>query len=454
MKKPQRVAVLNISQIIVENRVRKDFSDLPKIKNSIEKNGLIHPLAVMDRNDGFLLLAGETRLRAVKELGWTEVQCNIFTEQLSLIEIDIIEDSENLDRKDYTVEERAFATKRLHENLVKVNGAAPTGPRSEANPGWAIADTAKYLNVSSATVSQDLKMARAFDAVPGVGANFKTRNDALNFIAKAEKKGDVARAATIAKTRIANTPEELLRKKLIDSFILQDFFQGVKSVPDQSIDLIELDPPYGIDLKAVAKNGELSTIDYNEIDAKEYPNFLTLLLSECSRVLKPTGWLLMWYAPHPWHALVVDTINNSNMETRGLPALWVKLQGNAQTMQPNLYLGRAYEPFLYARKQQSLLAKPGSIDIFPINGIPTNHKVHPTERPVQLIERILDVFVPPNSTILIPFLGSGNTLLAASNKLCNAFGFELSKEYKDSFVMKVENGEVGKFRSTLIGEQQ
>ena len=64
-----------------------------------------------------------------------------------------------------------------------------------------------------------------------------------------------------------------------------------------------------------------------------------------------------------------------------------------------------------------------------------------------MITEVLHTFGIEGSRVLVPFLGSGNTLLAASNLQMSGFGFELTKEYKDSFIMKVNEGEPGMYNS-------
>jgi DNA modification methylase len=56
-----------------------------------------------------------------------------------------------------------------------------------------------------------------------------------------------------------------------------------------------------------------------------------------------------------------------------------------------------------------------------------------------MMKDIYETFVGPNTRLLIPFLGSGNGLIAAHELGISASGFELSKAYKDSFLVKVSN---------------
>jgi site-specific DNA-methyltransferase (adenine-specific) len=92
--------------------------------------------------------------------------------------------------------------------------------------------------------------------------------------------------------------------------------------------------------------------------------------------------------------------------------------------------------FFYAWKGQPALNKAGRSNEFHFSPVPANQKSHPTERPIELMKEIYDTFAFSGSRILIPFLGSGNGLLAANQLGMSACGFELSKSYKDSFLVK------------------
>ncbi len=56
-------------------------------------------------------------------------------------------------------------------------------------------------------------------------------------------------------------------------------------------------------------------------------------------------------------------------------------------------------------------------------------QVHPFEKPVSLMERLVAIYTNPGDLILDPFMGSGATLKAARNLGRNAIGCEISKEW-------------------------
>lgn len=56
-------------------------------------------------------------------------------------------------------------------------------------------------------------------------------------------------------------------------------------------------------------------------------------------------------------------------------------------------------------------------------------KVHPTQKPVPLLERMIDIFTDENDVVIDPCAGSGTTLLAAKNLNRKAYGFEIKKDF-------------------------
>jgi site-specific DNA-methyltransferase (adenine-specific) len=120
-----------------------------------------------------------------------------------------------------------------------------------------------------------------------------------------------------------------------------------------------------------------------------------------------------------------------------MPAIWKKATDPGQTQQPSMYLGSSYEMFFYARKGDANIAKSGRSNIFDFKPVPPSDKSHPTEKPIELMQEILTTFTWESSRIIVPFAGSGNTLLAAHEEKMFPLGFDLGKEYKDSYVAKI-----------------
>lgn len=56
-------------------------------------------------------------------------------------------------------------------------------------------------------------------------------------------------------------------------------------------------------------------------------------------------------------------------------------------------------------------------------------KVHPTQKPIPLLERLIEIFTDKDDVVIDPCAGSGSTLRAAANLGRKAYGFEVNKEF-------------------------
>src|ERR1700682_2689119 len=91
---------VNISDIKLNKRFRKDFGDLETLAGSIKEFGLLQPIGVSPDSE---LVFGERRLRACRDiLGWTTISARI----VALRDVLLGQIDENRLRKDYTVSER------------------------------------------------------------------------------------------------------------------------------------------------------------------------------------------------------------------------------------------------------------------------------------------------------------------------------------------------------------
>lgn len=56
-------------------------------------------------------------------------------------------------------------------------------------------------------------------------------------------------------------------------------------------------------------------------------------------------------------------------------------------------------------------------------------KIHPTQKPVKLLEKLIMIFTDENDVVIDPVAGSGSTLIAANNLNRKAYGFEIKKDF-------------------------
>jgi site-specific DNA-methyltransferase (adenine-specific) len=59
----------------------------------------------------------------------------------------------------------------------------------------------------------------------------------------------------------------------------------------------------------------------------------------------------------------------------------------------------------------------------------TYKKIHPTQKPVNLIKKLIEIFTDEGDIVIDPVAGSGSTLIAAQDLKRSAYGFEIKKEF-------------------------
>lgn len=416
-----KLAFVPTDRIWFDKRFRVDMADLTSLAESIREKGVLQPLTVTPE---FELLAGGRRLAASKSIGLAQVPCLIRAKE-DVVDAREIELIENVFRAGFTWDEECALIQEI-DRLYK-----------ERSIDWSGRKTAQLLHKGVASVSRALQLANACDHIPEL-RDYKTADEALKVLKKLEEQVIVGELRKRQDAGHGLSKGLQLMLKIADAnYRIQDSFVGLAELRSGGeVHLIECDPPYGIDLNAVkaSKDSVDSNVHtYHEVEQAEYPAFLKRLAKELFRVANANCWLVFWFGP-TWFHEVKSALADAGWKVDDIPAVWIKSQG--QTLQPELYLARAYEPFFLARKGNPLIMKRGRLNVFQYSQAP--NKIHPTERPVPLIQEILETLGVPQSIVLCPFLGSGNTLRAAYNLGMRAMGFDISSEYKDRFMLRVE----------------
>ena len=101
--------LVQIKDIKIKKRVRKDLGNLEDLKDSMKIYGLMNPITL---NSRYELIAGERRLQSAIQLGWTSINANII-DNLSEIDQLEMEIEENNQRKEFTDSELMEGYKRL-----------------------------------------------------------------------------------------------------------------------------------------------------------------------------------------------------------------------------------------------------------------------------------------------------------------------------------------------------
>lgn len=431
---------VKLTDIILDERYRKDMGNIDDLAASIDEKGIIQPIT-LDSN--MHLLAGGRRFAAATQLGLHDIPALIrdIEGELDAREIELVE---NIHRKQFTWQEEALLIQEI-DRLYK-----------ERDPNWSGRKTATLLDKSTGGVNNALIMAEAMSVLPEL-KECKTADDARKMLRGVQEQAILSEMRKRQETTVAQheeadaqgTPGSGVDKAVSrmirlasQNYIISDVFEGLAALPTNGhIDFIECDPPYGIDLNTIKRGNEevnSTATSYNEVSKDAYPEFLDKLASELFRVAGRDSWCAFWFG-QSWFTEVKAALIKAGWSIDEIPNIWVKNTG--QTQQPEMYLGRAWEPFFMCRKGKPVLARRGRLNTFVFPGCPSSglaRKYHPTQRPLDLVEGVLATYVAGTGTVLVPFLGSGATLRAAYNRGLSAFGFDSNDEYKDRFLLAVE----------------
>jgi len=450
MDSQKTVKTIPIADILIHDRVREDFGPIKDLASSIQQSGLINPITVMLPQDGsatkYELLAGERRVRAHLFLDRTEILANIYPYLTDVRDRKVIELMENVARKDLTWQEKIKLEKDIHNIQVEIHGKAIQGPsaKGEGKSGWKTSDTASLLGVSQAKISSDLELASALEAVPAL-KKAKTASEARCLLDKqvSGMLNSAIASRTIATLQKEGKEKDQLIREAADRYLIGDCTVELKKLPSNSYDFIELDPPYGVPLYDMSLDQSQKDLLLSSDSAYKIDQAIEIIrpvLEECARVLKDDRWMMVWCAFTTLHA-IQQACKELGFTVVSSPAFWVKTDKcSGTTPNPDQTLPNVVEKFFYCRRGDiSFMEKSYRSDgnAFLYKRVPTGQKIHPTEKPIDLLQDIQSLFTLPGHHLLIPYAGSGNSMLAAYQTNRLATGIDIDPRYKGQFVQRL-----------------
>ena len=227
-----------------------------------------------------------------------------------------------------------------------------------------------------------------------------------------------------------------------------DCLEAFKLIDDSSIDLVVTDPPYKIISGGCRTVGDKCGGIFNKRkDTIDIP-FLENLddeqikLARSGKLFKSNDIKFSEWIPEVYRVLKSQThfyvmCNDRNMQEMLNTATQLKFQlvnilaWKKNNVTPNRYYMKNLEFILMFRKGAAkTINNKGSKQCFEISNIIGN-KLHPTEKPVELMRILIENSSNENEIVLDPFIGSGSTALACIELNRKYIGFEIDEEYYD-----------------------
>lgn len=235
-----------------------------------------------------------------------------------------------------------------------------------------------------------------------------------------------------------------------NQIICADVFEGLSQVPENSCDLVFIDPPYNIGKKFD------STIDKWKSD-EEYLNWCYRWIDECINKLNNTGSMYIMGSTQFMPYFDIYIRPKLTILSR---IIW---SYDSSGVQAKKYYGSMYEPILFCVKNKAkycfsaedilIEAKtgakrclidyrktiptqyntekvPGNVWSFPrVRYRMDEYEAHPTQKPIALLERIIKASSNKGDIILDPFSGTFTTSYVANMLDRKSIGIDISEEY-------------------------
>lgn len=376
---------------VPEYRQRKEFGNIDELAASMDEHGQIEPI-VVDMTG--CLIAGERRLRAAKQLGWSHIEVHEIN-PLDDFHKHALELEENLRRKDLTPAERVRALAEYHRLQQRLHGAA----RQHVGGGHGINQTAENLGVSKSTVSSYLEIDAILDVAPHLATS-----DSISGIVRAWRQ-----------ERLRAVEAEIARRAVkaglgnMDCIRHQDALEFLATLPNESVDLFLIDVPFGINLFETfdASQSSLGTQWYDDPD--KVAHFCFDMTQQIARILAPGRHALIFCA---WGETFTfyNASKNTDLTFELPPYVWDRVHATP-AMQPCHQADKVYENIVHFYRGTPVWPKRIGKNIMSWGR--TNTPVYPTQKPGPFIRKLIEQFTFEGQLVVDCCMGSGETILQA-----------------------------------------
>ena len=441
--------LIPLSQLIVGERQRKDFSAIPlaELRESILARGLIHPITVLSTGTktepSYKLICGERRLKAVTQIydsgltfrhdtkpvpaGSIPASLAASMEELEQLYLEV---EENEVRANFTWQERDRALYAIHQLELARNPTQTIIATAEKIAEKGGMGQAESVHTLRKQISQASIVAQHLDD-PMV-AKARNSNEAFALIMQREE-------ASINAERLRRRQARPAAKEEAVKVVCGDSMKIMPTLEAGKYNLILSDPPYGT--SAGAKGFRDRTVHHhNYEDTPEAAMAaIQLLLVEGWRVTKPVANIFIFS--------IIDHFPffKSQCSTMGwtpfpVPLIWQKSETEGLAPWGRNGPRRTYDVIFLAQKGgRGLLSSP--TDILSVKRVHRSERIYAAQKPLDLLMQLIECATLPGESVLDPFLGSGATLAAAKRIGRVGLGIELDSQVVDiatNFIFKGE----------------
>ena len=232
--------------------------------------------------------------------------------------------------------------------------------------------------------------------------------------------------------------------------IYNDHFQNYKSYQIPRAQLVIADIPYNVGKNAYGSNpswyiggdnkqgeSELANTEFFDTDKNFKP---AEFMHFCSKMMKkePKGRgqapAMIIFCAFAQQMYLIELAKKYGLNN--YINIVFRKNFSAQVLKANMRIvGNAEYALLLYRDKLPKFNNHGKMIFNIIDWIKDNEtpKIHPNQKPVKLLEKLIKIFTDEGEVVIDPVAGSGTTLLAAENCGRKAYGFEIKKNfYKDA----------------------
>ena len=202
-----------------------------------------------------------------------------------------------------------------------------------------------------------------------------------------------------------------------------DCLELLKTLPDNSVDMVLTDPPYGIDYQSAWRTDKSKWHKKILNDKSPFIYFI----DELERIISKGGCYMIftrWDVQH----LFIDELKKHGLKPKNV-IIWDKVAHGMGDLKRAF--GSRYESIIFGCGDDFRFNGKRPTDIVRFARVSPSKLVHPNEKPAELLINLIEKCTQEGDTVLDCFMGSGSTGVACVNTGRQFIGFELDEHYFD-----------------------